>query len=53
MLESNQGLTCQEYLKRQKQYSLNNIIESGANPWIELTKNTSKDPMIWFLIEVC
>lgn len=48
--ESNQGLTRQEYLKRQKQYGLNNIIESGANPWFELAKNTSKDPMIWFLI---
>lgn len=48
--ESNQGLTRLDHLERQKQYGLNDIIESGINPWFALARNTCKDPMIWFLI---
>lgn len=34
----------------QTQYGFNDIVENHANRWMELAKDTAKDPMIWFLI---
>lgn len=36
--------------KRRDIFGKNDITETHANRWLELTINTIKDPMIWFLI---
>ena len=44
-----QGLSTREVSVRAKQYGLNEILEIAVNPWLELARDTLKDPMIWFL----
>lgn len=36
--------------ERKTRHGLNDIIEEYPNRWIELIKDTCRDPMIWFLI---
>lgn len=46
----NRGLTTREAADQRKRYGRNEILEVAANPWIQLTRDTLKDPMIWFLV---
>src|SRR5262249_3292795 len=42
------GLTGSEVQQRRELYGLNDIVEVPGNPWLELARDTAKDPMIWF-----
>lgn len=43
------GLTEREILSQRARFGNNDIVEVSGNPWLELAKETLKDPMIWFL----
>lgn len=45
-----QGLSSEEIAGQRQRYGRNDIVETAANPWLELARDTLKDPMIWFLI---
>lgn len=44
------SLNATEVEMRRIQYGSNDIVEVRSSRWIELAKETIKDPMIWFLI---
>ena len=44
------GLSAREVAEQRNRYGRNEILEVAVNPWIQLTRDTLKDPMIWFLI---
>jgi Ca2+-transporting ATPase len=45
-----QGLTAAEADQRRHQYGSNNIVETSRSGWLDLVRETGRDPMIWFLI---
>ena len=45
-----QGLTSVEVTDQRARYGRNDILEVAINPWLELARDTLKDPMIWFLV---
>lgn len=47
---ANWSLDAEEVKKRHIDYGFNNIIEVKTYHWVEIIKNTLKDPMIWFLV---
>jgi len=44
------GLSPIDVAERRKRYGRNDILDVAASPWLELTRATLKDPMIWFLV---
>lgn len=46
------GLTEEEITLQVSRYGTNEIIEDVGNPWLDLAKDTLKDPMIWFLVGI-
>lgn len=46
----NTGLTNEEVVRQRSIYGLNNIVHLHNVVWLELLKDTLKDPMIWFLL---
>lgn len=46
------GLLSAEVLSQRSLYGKNDIVETAANPWLQLAVETLKDPMIWFLIGI-
>jgi Ca2+-transporting ATPase len=46
------GLTLKEVIDQKKRFGENSILEVASNRWIELLKETIKDPMIWFLLGI-
>lgn len=48
-LES-EGLTAVAVAEQRARHGRNDILEVVVNPWLELARDTLKDPMIWFLI---
>jgi Ca2+-transporting ATPase len=48
--EQGRGLTSAEVFEQRAQFGRNDILEVARNPWLELARNTLRDPMIWFLI---
>jgi Ca2+-transporting ATPase len=46
------GLTSEEVYSQREKFGANNIFENGQKVWIELFKDTLKDPMIWFLVVI-
>ncbi len=49
LLESIRGLTPEQAAVRQARYGRNDIIESPSSAWIDLVRDTARDPMLWFL----
>lgn len=49
-LASDWSLSVAEVESRRTQYGTNDIVEVRVSHWIELARDTIKDPMIWFLI---
>lgn len=49
---TDQGLTDQEISFQKNKYGKNIIVETPGNQWIEVAKETTRDPMIWFLLGV-
>lgn len=47
-----EGLTEAEVALQHSRYGKNEIVEVTGNPWIELARDTLKDPMIWFLLGI-
>lgn len=44
------GLSASDVVERRTRYGRNAILEVAGSPWLELARDTLKDPMIWFLI---
>lgn len=52
-LEDHQGGLSNAELERQGiRFGANNIVEVVGNPWLDLARETLKDPMIWFLLVI-
>lgn len=49
-LAADWSLNAADVEMRKIQYGINDIVEVRASRWRELTRETVKDPMIWFLI---
>jgi P-type Ca2+ transporter type 2C len=43
------GLSTQQAAQRRGVYGANDIVEVPGNAWLELARDTAKDPMLWFL----
>lgn len=48
-LSADVGLTEDEARERRARYGDNDIVELARNPWLDLLRDTAKDPMLWFL----
>jgi Ca2+-transporting ATPase len=46
------GLTAAQVIDRRQQHGPNAILEVPPNRWVDLARDTSRDPMIWFLVAV-
>jgi Ca2+-transporting ATPase len=46
------GLSEEEVIGQTSRYGANEIIEVTGSPWLDLAKDTFKDPMIWFLVGI-
>src|ERR1700675_2609931 len=44
------GLSAAEAAERRTQYGGNDIAEVPGNPWLDLARDTAKDPMLWFFL---
>ena len=44
------GLSASEAAERRTQYGGNDIAEVPGNPWLDLARDTAKDPMLWFFL---
>lgn len=44
------GLSASEAADRRVQYGGNDIVEVPGNPWLDLARDTAKDPMLWFFL---
>ena len=44
------GLSADDITDRRKRYGRNDILEVAGSSWLELARDTLKDPMIWFLV---
>lgn len=49
-LSTDWSLNAEDVEKRKIQFGTNDIIEVQTSRWVELIRETIKDPMIWFLI---
>lgn len=48
--KSSGGLSTSEIAIQRSRYGSNDIVEVAGNPWLDLARETLKDPMIWFLL---
>lgn len=48
----NNGLSDADVIRRRTQFGFNDILVAPPSTWIDLLKDTLRDPMIWFLIVV-
>lgn len=46
------GLTPSEVTTQRARYGTNKVVEVPGNLWLEIARDTLKDPMIWFLIGI-
>src|SRR5512134_319841 len=46
------GLTSAQVVERRQRHGPNAILEVPPNRWADLARDTSRDPMIWFLVAV-
>jgi Ca2+-transporting ATPase len=44
------GLSASEAAERRIQYGGNDIVEVPGKPWLDLARDTAKDPMLWFFL---
>ncbi len=52
LLPTDRGLTAEEVVARRGRFGSNDIIETPPSTWIDLVRDTARDPMIWFLVGV-
>ena len=50
LVPGERGLTSAEVSTRRHRYGSNDIIEVVGRPWLDLARDTARDPMIWFLV---
>ena len=48
LLASERGLETGEVQERRRRYGANTVVEVPGKPWLDLARETAKDPMIWF-----
>src|SRR5689334_17880533 len=48
LLASERGLESGEVQERRRRYGANTVVEVPGKPWLDLARETAKDPMIWF-----
>jgi Ca2+-transporting ATPase len=44
------SLSSAEVAERRNHYGRNDIVEIPGNPWLDLARDTAKDPMLWFFL---
>jgi Ca2+-transporting ATPase len=52
LLASERGLEIGEAQERRRRYGANTVVEVPGKPWLDLARDTAKDPMIWFFAGV-
>jgi Ca2+-transporting ATPase len=52
LLASERGLEVGEAEDRRRRYGANAVVEVAGRPWLDLARDTAKDPMIWFFAGV-
>lgn len=50
LVAADRGLAAAEVVARRQRYGCNDIIEVAGRPWLDLVRDTVRDPMIWFLV---
>lgn len=50
--QNKNGLSEDDVIRQRSLYGLNEIVDVAGKPWIELIRDTLKDPMIWFLVAI-
>ncbi len=49
---SPEGLSPQSVRRQRGRFGANTIVEVSPHPWLELARDTVRDPMLWFLVGV-
>lgn len=49
LLNAERGLTSDEAEERHRRYGFNDIITDANAGWIDILRDTARDPMVWFL----
>lgn len=52
LLDADRGLTGEEVTARRARFGSNDIVLASPLTWIDLARDTARDPMIWFLAGV-
>ena len=52
LLTSERSLESGEVQERRQRYGANAVVEVAGRPWLDLARDTAKDPMIWFFAGV-
>jgi Ca2+-transporting ATPase len=52
LFDADRGLTVAEVAARRARFGFNDIVVAPPSTWIDLVRNTARDPMIWFLVGV-
>lgn len=52
LLASERGLEIGEAQERRRRFGANTVVEVPGKPWLDLARDTAKDPMIWFFAGV-
>ena len=52
LYDATRGLTAAEVAARRARFGFNDIIVAPPSTWLDLVRNTARDPMIWFLVGV-
>lgn len=52
LLGEERGLTAAEAIARRVRYGHNDIVETPPRRWLDLVRDTARDPMLWFLVGV-
>ena len=50
LISFDSGLSAAAAAERRVQYGGNDIVEVPGNPWLDLARDTAKDPMLWFFL---
>ncbi len=50
--DANRQLTVAEVADRRARFGFNDILVAAPSTWIDLVRDTARDPMIWFLVGV-
>ncbi|MCI0429976.1 MAG: HAD-IC family P-type ATPase [Rhodospirillales bacterium] len=49
LLDAERGLTSDEVEERRRRYGTNDIVADTSAGWVDVLRDTARDPMVWFL----